>query len=91
MHEMYNCKNPSPATLTKLDRQLDRVVSSIKRINEARALLTRSRNEAIMLIQFTLKFMAKHRCNLTRTVDEVSTYFQWDRGGLLVRCEVREK
>ena len=77
MHEMCSYKNPSPATLTKLDRRLDQAVMSIERINQARALTTRSRNESIMLIQFTLKFMTKHRCTLTRDVEETSTYFQW--------------
>ena len=78
MTEFYSYVNPSPATLTKLDRVVDQAVSAVERIDQARSLRPRQQHEIIMLVQFTTKFIQQHRCTKSRAVNEAARIFCWD-------------
>ena len=83
MHEVHCYKNPSPATLTKIDKTIDKAVLCIERIDTARGFSNcRTQHELVMLVQFVCKFIVKHRCTLTTAVKQASRIFCWSHGDI---------
>ena len=79
MHQSYSRQNPSAAMKSKLDEFHDKVVLAIARIDKARPKKDiRTIKEVTMLLQFTLKFAAQHKCTLTVACEEVAATFRWD-------------
>ena len=76
----YGRHNPSAATITKIDILHDKAVEAIARIDTARSLTeSRSVKERIMFLQFTLKFLEKHKCLMSVAVENAVNFFCWRR------------
>ena len=80
MHTTYTKDNPSPATLTKIDKFHTSVVLAIARIERFRDGVKRVRKvaEHTMLLQFVLKFAEKNKCTMTTACEEAADIFRWD-------------
>ena len=83
MHGEYTKQNPSPATLTKLDKMRDKLVSAYQRIMGAREpRAKRSSHERVMLLQFIFAFVHDNNSTITAAINEAQRIFHWKRQSL---------
>ena len=80
MHGLYNNRNPSAATFTKLDVMRDSLVLARNRIYQAKLPAEyRTVSERIMLIQFIIDYILGNNCSLTEAVNHAQRIFCWRR------------